>query len=150
MTGLAKTRGPYCLGLPAWAFPGWKGRYFHDGSTLLHDYASVFNTVEGNTTFYAVPSATTVDRWAEQAPPEFRFAFKAPRAVTHERRLRPGAHPALAELQLRHAQEVVGQGQVGRCLHRLAQSPPRGLVVAEALQQPVGVLSQRGHPGGRR
>jgi uncharacterized protein YecE (DUF72 family) len=86
LTGLAKTRGPYCLGLPAWAFPGWKGRYFHDGSTLLHDYASVFNTVEGNTTFYRVPKKNTVAAWRDAiAGTDFRFCFKLPRTVTHER-----------------------------------------------------------------
>ena len=50
----------YYLGLPAWGFPGWTGSYFPEpgagGSTLDH-YARVFNTVEGNTSFYRVPDA---------------------------------------------------------------------------------------------
>ncbi len=76
----------YFLGLPAWAFPGWKGRYFVDAPSRLASYASVFNTVEGNTTFYSTPSASTVERWRDNAPPGFRFCFKLPRRVTHERR----------------------------------------------------------------
>ena len=54
----------------------------------MRAYAGVFNAVEGNTTFYAVPNATTVARWVEQTPESFRFVMKAPRLVTHERRLR--------------------------------------------------------------
>jgi uncharacterized protein YecE (DUF72 family) len=44
--------------------------------------------VEGNTTFYALPSPEVVARWVEQTPPSFRFCCKLPRSVTHERRLR--------------------------------------------------------------
>jgi uncharacterized protein YecE (DUF72 family) len=87
------------VGCPMWAHPPWVGRYLspaNKGRELV-EYARWCNAVEGNTTFYATPSASTVARWAEQAPAEFRFAFKAPRTVTHERRLRPGAHAALAE-----------------------------------------------------
>lgn len=83
----------YRLGLPAWAFDGWEGRYF-DGADRLRQYASVFGTVEGNTTFYATPSPRTVDEWrAQLAGLDFRFCFKLPRIVTHE----PGGRRALAE-----------------------------------------------------
>lgn len=78
---------PYLLGLPAWAFPGWRGRYFTDRPSQLASYARVFNTVEGNTTFYRTPDADTVARWREAvAGTHFRFCFKLPREVTHERR----------------------------------------------------------------
>ena len=59
--------GHYFLGLPAWAFPGWKNRYFIDAPSRLASYASVFNAVEGNTTFYALPTADTADRLAREA-----------------------------------------------------------------------------------
>ncbi len=85
----------YYLGLPAWAFPGWSGEYFPaSGSTLGH-YAGVFNTVEGNTTFYRIPDTDSVTRWARAvAGSGFRFSFKLPRSVTHER------HPAWDDLDL--------------------------------------------------
>ena len=83
----------YRLGLPAWAFPGWKNRYFVDSPSRLESYASVFNCVEGNTTFYSTPSASTVDRWLASVPADFRFCFKLPRQVTHEPR------PDYAELK---------------------------------------------------
>jgi uncharacterized protein YecE (DUF72 family) len=47
--------------------------------------------VEGNATFYATPAPTTVAAWAEQTPADFRFLFKLPRTLTHERRLRVSA-----------------------------------------------------------
>ena len=73
-----------------WAHPPWVGRFLSPGNRgrELAEYAGWCNAVEGNTTFYAVPPERTVARWAEQAPADFRFAFKVPRHVTHELRLR--------------------------------------------------------------
>ena len=86
--------GSYFLGLPAWAFPGWEGRFFSDAPTRLTSYSTVFNTVEGNTTFYRIPDMNTVARWRRAVSNRpFRFCFKLPRTVTHER------HPDLADLQ---------------------------------------------------
>lgn len=77
----------YRLGLPAWAFPGWKDRYFPARPSPLAGYARVFNAVEGNTTFYRVPDERSVAAWREAvAGREFEFCFKLPRTVTHERR----------------------------------------------------------------
>jgi uncharacterized protein YecE (DUF72 family) len=77
----------FFLGLPAWAFPGWSGEYFPATGSALAHYARVFNTVEGNTTFYRVPEAHSVARWRETvAGTDFRFSFKLPRSITHERR----------------------------------------------------------------
>lgn len=95
---------PYGLGLPIWAFPGWKGRLFTRGARsadLLGEYSQAFNTVEGNTTFYQLPSPATVERWRTQTAPGFRFALKFPRSVTHDRALRGAAlDEARAFLQL--------------------------------------------------
>ncbi|MCC5865705.1 MAG: DUF72 domain-containing protein [Wenzhouxiangella sp.] len=78
---------PYHLGLPAWAFAGWQGRYFRAERPALADYAQVFNAVEGNTTFYRVPEAATVARWARAvAGTDFQFCWKLRREVTHEAR----------------------------------------------------------------
>lgn len=74
----------YRIGLPAWGFNGWEGKYF-DGDDRLRQYARVFSCVEGNTTFYATPSRETVNDWREQlSGTDFRFNFKLPRAITHE------------------------------------------------------------------
>ncbi len=78
---------PYRLGLPAWAFPGWQGSYFESQPSPLASYAEVFNCVEGNTTFYSTPDVATVDGWLQALDgKDFRFSFKLPQSVTHERR----------------------------------------------------------------
>lgn len=82
-----ESRLPYRLGLPAWAFPGWRNTYLLDRPSMLASYASVFNAVEGNTTFYHIPDADAVSAWKEATDgQEFQFCFKLPREVTHERR----------------------------------------------------------------
>ena len=78
------------VGCAMWTHAPWQGRYL-PGSLSPRDrlraYASWCNAVEGNTTFYAVPTAATVRSWAEQTAPDFRFVLKLPKSITHERRL---------------------------------------------------------------
>ncbi len=94
------TQSHYHLGLPAWAFPGWQGQYFDDRPAVLGSYASVFNTVEGNTTFYRVPDRKSVDSWARAlAGSDFRFCFKLPQQITHERHMARGAAGATGVLE---------------------------------------------------
>ena len=81
------------LGLPAWAFPGWRERYFSPSPSPLASYATVFDAVEGNTGFYGIPDPGTVAGWADTlAGKDFRFSFKLPRSVTHD------AQPSVADL----------------------------------------------------
>jgi uncharacterized protein YecE (DUF72 family) len=97
------------VGCPMWAHSPWIGRFLSPGNRgrELEEYARWCNAVEGNTTFYAVPSEHIVARWVEQAPIDFRFAFKVPRSVTHELRLRgDDAIGALGEFL--HAIEPLG------------------------------------------
>ena len=79
------------MGCPMWAHKPWQGRLLPAGlhrNETLTAYATWCTAVEGNTTFYGLPTATTVAAWAQAAPEDFRFLFKLPRTVTHERRLR--------------------------------------------------------------
>ena len=74
-----------------WANRDWVGRSLPSDTPTgreLEAYARVCNAVEGNTTFYATPDAGTVERWRAQTTPDFRFVFKLPREITHDRRLR--------------------------------------------------------------
>lgn len=87
------------LGLPIWNRADWSGELYPAGTPAqerLAAYARVFNAVEGNTTFYATPPASTIARWAAQTGPGFRFCFKLPRTVTHERMLVNAAREAEA------------------------------------------------------
>ena len=86
----------YYLGCPIWANKDWIGELFMARtpvSDFLRQYASVFNTVEGNTTFYALPSRDTVDRWKGETPDDFRFCFKFPRSISHDRKLVEAKEP---------------------------------------------------------
>ncbi|WP_217697529.1 DUF72 domain-containing protein [Nocardia donostiensis] len=53
----------------------------------LRSYATWCDAVEGNTTFYAVPARSTVESWARQTEPDFRFVIKLPKSITHDRGL---------------------------------------------------------------
>ncbi|HPE61670.1 MAG TPA: DUF72 domain-containing protein [Thiolinea sp.] len=81
---------PYYLGAPLWANKAWKGCFFSNTARpadFLAQYAGFFNAVEGNTTFYSVPSAAMVQRWLASTPAGFHFSFKFPRTITHEAHL---------------------------------------------------------------
>lgn len=80
----------YHLGCPVWGHAAWTGTLFtRDAGSedFLRQYATVFNAVEGNTTFYGLPRPATVERWRDDTPPGFRFCFKFPRRITHELKL---------------------------------------------------------------
>lgn len=77
---------PYHLGCPSWQEAGWRGSFYdprRPASDSLRQYTEVFNAVEGNTTFYAMPSEASVSRWAQQMPADFHFCAKLPRTVSH-------------------------------------------------------------------
>ena len=68
-------------------------------SEALGFYSQVFDTVEVNTTFHALPAASTVRSWFDRTPPGFAFALKVPRAITHDARLeRPAVEAPTREL----------------------------------------------------
>lgn len=78
------------LGCPIWGRKDWVGELLAPGTKstdFLRRYAEVFDAVEGNTTFYATPPAEIVQRWADATPETFRFCFKLPKTVTHDRGL---------------------------------------------------------------
>jgi uncharacterized protein YecE (DUF72 family) len=58
------------------------------GERMLDVYARAFDTVEVDSTFYAVPSDSTLEAWARRTPDGFTFALKLPREITHEHSLR--------------------------------------------------------------
>ncbi len=58
---------------------------------MLSLYARAFETVEVDSTFYAVPSAAAVEGWGRKTPEGFTLALKLPQSITHEHSLRGGA-----------------------------------------------------------
>jgi len=76
------------LGTSAFTADGWPGTFYPAGmkpSEYLSYYATRFQTVEVDSTFYRTPSAATVRGWYAKTPPEFIFAVKVPRVITHEK-----------------------------------------------------------------
>lgn len=69
-----------------WTHPAWQDWQPASGERL-RAYAARCDAVEGNTTFYATPARRTVEGWARQTDPDFRFVVKLPKTVTHEHRL---------------------------------------------------------------
>src|ERR1041384_4526046 len=87
------------LGTQGWNYDAWVGPFYPEGTRpgeFLRLYARAFDTVEVDSTFYAVPAAKTVRGWAERTPDGFSFALKMPQEITHERKLR-GCDDILAE-----------------------------------------------------
>ncbi|HYU79033.1 MAG TPA: DUF72 domain-containing protein [Vicinamibacterales bacterium] len=79
------------VGTSGYNYPEWKGSFYPPdlpAARMLPYYAERFNTVEINYTFYRMPNAKLVTNWAAQVPDHFRFTLKAPRRITHDRRLR--------------------------------------------------------------
>ncbi|MGN9840011.1 DUF72 domain-containing protein [Nonomuraea sp. H19] len=85
------------VGCAMWTHAAWQGRFLPGPlppGERLRSYATWCNAVEGNTTFYATPTRGTVESWARQTAPDFRFVVKLPKPITHEHRL-TGADEAL-------------------------------------------------------
>ncbi len=78
------------LGTQGWGYKDWVGPFYRAGtgpSGFLKQYASHFDSVELDTTFYATPSISRVRAWWEATPETFQFCAKFPRQITHEMRL---------------------------------------------------------------
>lgn len=86
------------IGCPIWSFKGWVGNFYPKGTKpadFLREYARRLTTIEGNTTFYAIPSQKTLDGWAAETPETFRFCPKIPKAISHEGKLSDNMDKAL-------------------------------------------------------
>jgi uncharacterized protein YecE (DUF72 family) len=78
------------VGTSGWQYAHWRRRFYPRGlagGRWLAHYAAHFATVEINASFYRLPSEDQFARWASAVPPDFVFAVKANRYLTHVRRL---------------------------------------------------------------
>jgi uncharacterized protein YecE (DUF72 family) len=76
------------LGTSAFTAAGWPGTFYPEGlpeRDYLSFYAQKFDTVEIDSTFYRIPSLSTVRSWNEKTPKGFIFAAKVPQKITHEK-----------------------------------------------------------------
>ncbi len=82
------------VGCSGFSYQDWRGIVYPErlpARRWFEHYATLFDTVELNTTFYRLPAATTVEGWAAQAPPGFTYAAKLGAFGSHRMKLRDAA-----------------------------------------------------------
>ena len=78
------------IGTSGWVYRHWRGVFYPwplPSGQWLHHYATRFDTVELNNSFYRLPSEGAFRKWAEVAPAGFTYAVKASRYITHMKKL---------------------------------------------------------------
>ncbi len=84
-------RGQARIGCSGWSYRDWRGLVYPDNlrtDQWFQYYATMFDTVELNNTFYRLPTVQAVEQWAAAAPDDFLFAFKLGAFGTHRKKLR--------------------------------------------------------------
>lgn len=120
--------GSIRIGCAGWSVRSSQGALFGDGDSHLARYATRFDTVEINSSFYRPHHTQTYTRWAASVPKDFRFSVKLPKAITHQARL-VDADAAIA----RFADEVAGLGdKLGGVLVQLPPSLAFEAKIADA------------------
>lgn len=79
------------IGTSGWNYRGWRGAFYPAhlaAARWLAYYSTRFNSVEVNYSFYRLPTEQQCRSWYANTPADFRFALKAPRYLTHIKRLR--------------------------------------------------------------
>jgi len=79
------------VGTSGFSYTAWKGTFYPEdlpSKKMLSYYGSKLPAVEINNTFYRMPRASVLEKWAESVPDGFRFALKASRRITHFKRLK--------------------------------------------------------------
>jgi uncharacterized protein YecE (DUF72 family) len=99
----------------------------------LRYYATIFDTVEVNNTFYRLPEASTFAAWREQTPESFLMAVKASRFLTHMKRLRDPAEP----IHRLFSRASALNGRLGPILYQL---PANFLIDLRRLEQFLDAL----------
>ena len=82
--------GALRVGCSGWSYRDWRVVVYPEGlppRRWFEHYATLFDTVELNSTFYRLPAATTVTKWADQAPPGFLYAAKVGQFGSHRMKL---------------------------------------------------------------
>ncbi len=118
--------GEIRIGTSGWQYGHWKGPVYpprFPSARMLPAYAQWFDTVEINSSFYGLPTETTVAGWRDATPPDFRFAWKGSRYITHLKKLKDPAEP----LERMYGRAVALGGKLGPILFQLPPRFPRDL-----------------------
>lgn len=90
---MGQAHGAPVVGTAGWSIPRAVAGVFAGDGTHLRRYGRVLRGAEINSSFHRRHAATTYARWADAAPPDFRFAVKLPRSITHDLRLARARDP---------------------------------------------------------
>ena len=83
--------GEIYIGTQGWSYEAWCGSFYPaktQKKEQLSLYAKIFDTVEVDSSFYAIPPESSLQSWYEKTPPKFKFSLKLPGEITHQNRLR--------------------------------------------------------------
>jgi uncharacterized protein YecE (DUF72 family) len=78
------------VGTSGYSYKEWKGTFYPadlPATKMLAYYAEQFDSVEINATFYRMPEAKMLAKWATEVPDRFTFVLKAPQRITHQKKL---------------------------------------------------------------
>ncbi|MEX2273255.1 MAG: DUF72 domain-containing protein [Vicinamibacterales bacterium] len=119
------------IGTSGYNYPEWKGSFYPEKmkpADMLAFYGQQFDAVEINYTFYRMPNAKTIDGWAAATPEDFRFVLKAPKRITHEKRLKDFGDSLAVFVRLSSGLE----GRLGPLLFQLPPNLKKDLPRLEA------------------
>jgi len=125
------------IGCSGFHYKGWRGVFYPEDLAVkdwFEYYCQFFNTVELNVTFYRFPRVPFLKSWYKRSPDEFRFAVKAPKAITHYKKF-VGAHDFLSSFY-----EAVNKGLSHKLGCVLFQLPPNLVYSEQKLQQIIESL----------
>src|ERR1041384_38321 len=127
------------VGTSGWHYKHWRGPFYSadiKGEHMLRAYVRNFDTVEINNSFYRLPTVEAIKQWVKQTPPEFIFAVKASRYITHNRKLKDPEQTSARFLEI-----VKSFGKkLGPILFQL---PPAWKVNQERLEEFLAALPKR-------
>jgi uncharacterized protein YecE (DUF72 family) len=94
------------VGCQGWNYDDWTTKA--DGTTIFYPrgtrsnemlalYAQIFDSIEVDSTFYAIPASSAVENWYKKTPANFTFSLKMPQQITHEYNLREPSFPLMEE-----------------------------------------------------
>jgi uncharacterized protein YecE (DUF72 family) len=82
----SKPQSEWYIGTIGFSYKDWSDVFYPSGmkaSGYLTHYSLIFNAVEIDSTFHAIPQVENILRWAQMTPPEFKFCVKMPKEITH-------------------------------------------------------------------
>ncbi len=126
------------IGCSGFHYSDWKGKFYPEGlpqKKWFDYYCEHFDTIELNVTFYRFPQLLFLQNWYNKSPAEFRFAVKAPRAITHYKKFNDTADLVTSFY------DTINDGLQEKLGPVLFQMPPSFHYDAEKLERIINSLN---------